>query len=313
MYSALNNLFRAYPRKDYSSEHAKAKEYKELCLNAGNVNVNDNLNGWNVIDRRIDQASNFRATAYQKDGKIVICYEGTNFKNIKDHGANLKMGILGKKTAQMQLALEYYREIKNKYPNMEIEVAGHSEGGSETSYVTLSTGCKGYAFNPYGLAKGILETLKENNPLYNESNIMNYCDPNDPVSKIRKLPGITFIVESDSNWFMSKTPLGSFYSHRLDNMGDVEKAVPINEYKNKHPEFLEEVNEMHFTDQNIIDLPLDVYDVFERKIDELIADNKVTTEKTAHQMALRGEIIFVQGYVRADGTQVKGYYRRLPA
>lgn len=297
-------------RVDYGQVQATAQEYKELCLNAGHVSKGANVGGWTVIKTEINTQNNFRATAYSKNGKIVICYEGTDAKSIKDHGANLKMG-LGMDSAQMKSALGFYDEIKNDYSGAQIDVAGHSEGGSEAMYVALSTGANAYTYNPYGLSDGLIKDAKGNNKTAREAKILNFRDPNDPISKMRKLIGYTFIVPSTAgNWIMSKTPLGWLRAHRLDNMGDIRKSVPVDIYKLLDDTFLDTVNEMHITDQNIIDMPTDIFSLFESEIDERLRNYQITDEQTAQQMALRGELVYVRGYQRRDGTIVKGYYRR---
>lgn len=317
-YSPLNlsthtqkNIPMPKPQK-ISFEHiqATAQEYKELCLNAGHVNKGANVGGWTVIKTEINTKNNFRATAYSKNGKIVICYEGTDAKSIKDHGANLKMG-LGIKTGQMESALKFYNDIKDNNTYSQIDVAGHSEGGSEAMYVALSTGANAYTYNPYGLSDGLIKDAKSKNNTMREANITNFRDPNDPISKMRKLIGNTFIVPSSSdNWIMSKTPLGWFRAHRLDNMGDITKSVPVDIYKLIDDTFLDNVDEMHITDQNIIDMSSEIFSLYENEINERLRNYQITDEQTAYKMSLQGELIYVRGYKRADGTSVSGYYRK---
>lgn len=295
---------------DNTQKHKTAEEYRHLCLNAGKIETGKSVGGWVAIDSRVDKKNNFRATAYQKEGKIVICYEGTNAKSIKDHGANLKM-MVGGPSGQMESALGYYSELEKKYPNSKIEVAGHSEGGSEAAYVALAKGAKAYTYNAYGLSnKSIKKAYEEGGTEKNIEKISNYRDPNDPVSKSRKLIGETFIVDNPQNWLMSKTPLGWFPSHRLDNMGDCSKATPIVTYKLRNPYFLDTIDEMHITKENIIDMPSDIFDFWGKEIDNRLANNLITDNETAGQMALSGDLIYVRGYQRDDGTKVSGYYRR---
>ena len=178
-------------------------------------------------------------------------------------------------------------------------------------YVALSAGANAYTYNPYGLSDELIEKANQNNKTAREAKILNFRDPNDPISKMRKLIGYTFIVPSTAgSWIMSKTPLGWLRAHRLDNMGDIRKSVPVDIYKLLDNTFLDTVNEMHITDQNIIDMPTDIFSLFESEIDERLRNYQRTDEQTAQQMALRGELVYVRGYQRRDDTIVKGYYRR---
>lgn len=307
--SPLNNTIEKM-RIDNTQKHKTAEEYRQLCLNAGKVEVGKNIGGWIAIDNTVDKETNFRATTYQKDGKFVICYEGTNPKSIKDQGANLKMAT-GGPSKQMEKALKYYTDLKDKYPNSTIDVAGHSEGGSEAAYVALAKGVKAYTYNAYGLSeKSINKAKEEAGSLYNENNITNYRDANDPISKLRKLTGETYIIENAQNWLMSKTPLGWLPSHRLDNMGSCLEALPIELYQIFNPYFLNTVDEMHITKENIIDMPSDIFNVFVDEIDDRLAHNGITDNYTAEKMSMYGDLIYVNGYQRQDGTEVKGYYRR---
>lgn len=98
-----------FPTKErFHPKGATAQEYKELCNQAGNVQKGQSVNGWKVIDHSGDK-SGFKGTAYEKNGKIVICYEGTNIKSAKDHKSNLEMG-LGGPSEQMKSATKNLEE-----------------------------------------------------------------------------------------------------------------------------------------------------------------------------------------------------------
>lgn len=312
-YSPLNLLTHVPLQNfNYSIIHDTAQEYRELYEHTRNKNDFPIKNNWRPIYSEKNKNNNFKATAYQhSSGKIVICYEGTDFLSRKDWGANLKMAI-GKESSQMKSALSFYDKVAYNNPGVVIDLAGHSEGGSEATYVALARGRRAYTFNAYGLSDEIVNSArKENGGEYGENKIFNYRDKHDPVSKSRKLIGETFIVPSvTDNWILTKTPLGSFWSHLINNMGNIRNAIPLNVYKLQDLTFLDTVNEMHITDQNIIDMPTDIFSLFESEIDERLRNYQITDEQTAQQMALRGELVYVRGYQRRDDTIVKGYYRR---
>lgn len=48
----------------------------------------------------------------------------------------------------------------------------------------------------------------------------------------------------------------------------------------------------------------------EKFIMQQVAEGKVMTEMQAKEQLEAGNLIWVSSYTRADGTEVKGYYRR---
>ncbi len=209
------------------ADHKQANIYKQLCSQADAVLKNKPKQkslpqGWSAATQRWDKKTNFKAVAYQNGNEIVIAFVGTDAKSIKDHGANLKM--INGVSAQMKMANEFYYEIKLKYPGANITLAGHSQGGTEATYVATKNNVKAVTFNTFGLDNDLVDKTKNYNDL-----ITNYRDPHDLVSKLKKNPGTTYIVDSPRNKFMRIIIFCIRQVHNINTMGDCETAVCITE------------------------------------------------------------------------------------
>ncbi len=291
--------------------HKKANEYKDLCNVAGDVfRVYDVKipNDYRVLDK-IDGQFNFKAVTFEKGDEIVICYLGTNPLSIKDHMTNGKMVISAEPTSQMESALNYCNDMRKKYPSYNFKVVGHSEGGSEATYVGLSTNLETYTFNAYGLHQKLVKKI--NNP-YTDDLVINYCDYNDPVSKLRKLVGKTYIVESNKIFIKKLNPLGSVAAHRIENFGDCTDAQLLEDYKKEHKWFIGNVDEIEITDLNLENMSTDLFRIYESEISQRLVKGEILKSSQAREKFLAGTLIKVSGYVRDDGTVVDGYYRRRP-
>lgn len=282
-----------------------ANEYKSLCAQANDMMKRPKGesagNGWVKVDSSPKTRSNFKAVLYQKGDQYAICFVGTDKFSAKDHGANLKMGITGD-SKQIQNAKEFAQKMKKDYgltPQNTVSI-GHSEGGTEATYVGLENGLQTITFNAYGVHKSKLPKDADLNL------VINYRDAHDPVSKMHANVGTTYITPSTQNGFMAKTPFGSIQSHGINNMGDCDNAIPLQEYKKQNPWFLDKISDAEITRENIAQMDSDVFSVYEPEIDNRMHNNEI---HTSAQLALGGSI-YVDGYTRSDGTKVSGYYRR---
>lgn len=286
-----------------------ANEYKSLCEQADEMSKKTNKgettdNGWYVVDNKRDPKSNFKGVLYEKNGQYALCFVGTDKFSIKDHGANLKMGLTGK-SKQIENAKAFAKNMKEEYnlpPHNTVSI-GHSEGGTEATHVGVENGLKTITFNAFGVKKKELPQGVDYNEL-----VINYRDPHDPVSKMHANVGTTYIVPSTQNRFMSTTPFGSVQSHGIKNMGDCENAQPVEEFKKYNPLFLDKVSDAEITREDIGEMDPELFSVYEPEIDERMMNNQV--HSSANQAMMNGSV-YVEGYTRSDGTQVKGYYRRL--
>ena len=223
---------------DFEDLHKKANEYKILCEIAGRA-MNAGAGAkvykqWMKVDGFYEPKTNFKGLLYFDGKEYVICYLGTDSKSIKDHIENLVMGVFGK-SLQMRLANFYYKKCKEKYGfyNDRLTLVGHSEGGTEAAYTGIKNRVRTVTFNAFGLSRRLYDAKADYSNL-----ITNYRDASDLVSKLRETPGRTFVVPSKTNQCFVKRIFGSIKSHKLENFGDCCEAVPVKEYMELHPFFI---------------------------------------------------------------------------
>lgn len=292
--------------------HAHANDYRDLCNLAGDVLKHRPVKlpkGYEVLDTKRDKF-HFKSVVYKNNDEIVICYLGTEKFSIKDHSTNLKMYLSGKPTKQMELALNLCEEIMKNNPSSKVRVIGHSEGGSEALYVGLSKNLPTVTFNAYGLNPKLVENLNNDNI---DKLVVNYRDPNDPVSKLRTPQGKSYIVDSPHKYLTEKiNPFGNLSAHKISNFGDCNNAIPLEKYKNENKSFIDKIGDVEITDKDIANMPSDLYIIYDEEISSRLAKGKILKESQAQELAFKGNLVKVSSYTRADGVHVDGYYRRLP-
>lgn len=273
-------------------------EYKYLSAQVGRMarmpkgtKLDD---GWVLVQPKYDQRSNFKGALFEKDGQYALAFAGTDAKNVKDWGANLKMILTGS-NKQTDIAKEFADEMINKYNlNSENTVStGTSEGGHEATHVGIEKGLPTYTFNAFGVRKKEQEGKNYN--------VVNYRDPHDPVSKLKRNVGETYIVPSTQGWFKGKTPFGSINAHRIQNMGDIEQAIPVEEYKKRHPMFLDGISDAEITREDIAMMEPELFSVYEKEIDERLKNNQIRSNAEIEELLRKMGLI----------SQRNGYYRRL--
>jgi hypothetical protein len=104
--------------------------------------------GW----ERDDSLSNKNYTTYTKGGKSVIAYRGTDLKNPKtrwdDLGTDLLLTIgLADSASRFKNAKKVADRAVQKYGENNVNLVGHSLGGSQSAWVSRKTGLKGTGFN----------------------------------------------------------------------------------------------------------------------------------------------------------------------
>lgn len=292
--------------------HKHANDYRDLCNLAGDVLKKRPVKLPKDYEVLFDRQGNFnfKSVVYKNNDEIVICYLGTEKFSIKDHGTNAKMMISGEPTKQMEEALNLCDDIMKNNPSSKVRVIGHSEGGSEALYVGLSRNLPTVTFNAYGLNPKLLKAI--NNPNADKL-VVNYRDPNDPVSKNRNPQGKSYIVENPQRSFYDKiNPFGILSAHKISNFGDCNNAIPVDIYKKEHKFFIDNISEVEITDKDIANMSLDLYNIYDEEISSRLSKGQILKEHQAKELTLRGNLVKVSSYTRADGTHVDGYYRRLP-
>ena len=292
--------------------HKHANDYRDLCNLAGDVLKKRPVKlpkDYEVLYAKQDKF-NFKSVVYKNNDEIVICYLGTEKFSVKDHSTNAKMILSGEPTKQMELALNLCKKIMDDNPSSKVRVIGHSEGGSEALYVGLTRNLPTVTFNAYGLNPKLVKEI--NNPNADKL-VINYRDPNDPVSKARKPQGKSYIVENPQKSFYEKiNPFGTLSAHKISNFGDCNNAIPVEDYKKENKSFIDNISEVEITDKDIANMSLDLYNIYEEEISSRLSKGQILKENQAQDLALRGNLIKVSSYTKADGTHVDGYYRRLP-
>ncbi|MDD3238126.1 MAG: hypothetical protein PHV37_08540 [Candidatus Gastranaerophilales bacterium] len=297
-------------------KHQKAEDYKSLCLITSDVAQGKKVNlpdGWVLRDTRYIRESNFKAATFQNGKDFVSCFAGTDPKNIKDQGANLKMGVLEKPSKQMKEAIKYLQYIKEKVPFVSNLIsAGHSEGGTESIVSSLVCDVQSVTFNAFMPSFNLLQNVADSeHKNLNTSLVTNYRDPLDPVSKLKNPDvGTTYIVENNWHKMMATSPFGYKKAHALKNMGNCQNAILKNEYKEINPRFMDKILNVQFTHSDVKDISdAGLFDTYESELMSRLQNNNIVPDDFARMQAFSGDLIYVDGYVRADGTEVRGYFR----
>lgn len=113
--------------------------------------------GWTEFFHRPNNGqvitSGFEASAFQSSSNpnnIVISYAGTYPSDTSltgDWANNLALGFLGKLSAQMIQAADYYMDVKAANPNAQIIFTGHSLGGGLASLMAVFFNQPAITFN----------------------------------------------------------------------------------------------------------------------------------------------------------------------
>lgn len=137
---------------------------------------NSTPGGYWSLDSIDNPKSGFHAEVFTNGKDIIIAYRGTNWLIGIDGRNDIAMSR-GRIPAQATEALQVYDAIKEKYPNIDITVVGHSLGGSLAQIVSAIRGCVAVTFNAYGTKNMFKSGIK-----LNEANITNYVNENDTVA-----------------------------------------------------------------------------------------------------------------------------------
>lgn len=219
--------------------HANAELCRQLCLISDKIILKNEyktgqtvFKNYKLLKKVHDKKTNFKTAAFKKNDEIIVCFVGTDPKNLKDNITNLKMGF-GKVTKQMKQAKNFVKKIQFEHPKCKLITTGHSEGGSEALYTGLSFGIQVFSYNAFFLSDKIKNQALKNNRNKNfEFLINNYRTPKDLVSKLfYKDIGNTYIVEN----------IKSRHAHALINMANCKTSIPIEIYKKEHPDFTDKI------------------------------------------------------------------------
>ena len=158
----------------------------------------------------------------EKD-RVVVIFRGTNNLISPDTKNDFFM-VLNKIPEQLTDALNFYDDVKSKFPNKKIDVTGHSLGGSLAQYVAIMRNVnEAVCFCPVGIGPSMENYLSKYGSKTSPLKIINYNTPNDIWTKSfrNKLFGTNYSVEAlDKDGDM----------HSLENMKPLSNRK--NTYKN---------------------------------------------------------------------------------
>ena len=148
------------------------------------------LNGWNQFDSQ-SADNGFHAKAFEKDGKVVIAFRGS------DDGGDLRVDhqmLSGRLPDQFADATQFVERVKRSHPDAEIIVTGHSLGGA-LSELTASkfADIKGITFDAVG-TEGLVSGHRQHG-LQDNGNTLNYVVRDDIISNAHKHVGTTVVVD----------------------------------------------------------------------------------------------------------------------
>lgn len=141
----------------------------------------------------------FSAVVYRDGNNVVISFRGTDTKPLKEGGKDFDDDYTMAKQylpQQYEDAKALLREIESNpdLRNCNITLTGHSLGGSLAQMLGALYGYKTVTFNAYG-TKDILDNY---NLKYNDKNIINYSNKQDPITMSNSKNQIGTVYEMES-------------------------------------------------------------------------------------------------------------------
>lgn len=302
-------------------------EMKALSLGVYKDNKNSIPKDWVRFSERDNESTGFHAETFYKKGAVVISFRGTDdYKDLFENDF-LQMGR-NKLPNQYVDAINYYNEIQKTFPSSKIVFTGHSLGGSLAQLMGNLTGNETVTFNAYGVGN----LLNGNINYENSKNIRNYGNINDLVFMMNfdNQLGHTQVINSsfDDDFYLTKGYNGSYpqgghdlVHHKIEHMGNLENSASY-----VSPEEIESMilfggvnldidlrnldTERIITNEEIKQMSNEEFSQNENFINQQLMAGNIMTEMQAKEQLKAGNLIWVNSYTRADGTEVKGYYRR---
>ena len=173
-----------------SDEIQRHESYKQYAQNVYHFNSKKIPQGTKVLAEFENTKTGFYANVLQENNRIVIVYKGSDdiIKNTNDARKDWKndanMALLKRIPEQTKDALEVYDRVKKTFPNVQIDVVGHSLGGSLAQYVAIMRNVnEAVCFNPVGIGKSMDDYLSNYGSKTPENKVINYNNPDDGLTK----------------------------------------------------------------------------------------------------------------------------------
>lgn len=263
--------------------------YRQALIDAYHLSLKAMKAKYNVVNYDSDIRNGFKSYAIKANQTIIFVTIGTN--SLQDLGSDLKL-LFGKIPSHaIELKIFIQDTMQNPFfKNYKIELCGHSLGGSAntivaTKYLHVNEVIN---FNPFGTKEIIgSEILKY--PLTSLNKIINYCNLDDDIAtyKLSNQVGICYTIytekQHNAHWIDNILPLST---RQQFNQNDKTLETRIRQRQKK----LKEIK------NNVIQK---VRNNFSTGYASNVSSSVKKCAGTYH----------VNGYKRADGTEVSDYYR----
>ena len=197
--STMRNMAKG-AEKGVRQEHAN-----QLAITAAGYEYRDHMDKGAPSIPNLNVDTGFlgdrRAIVYthENNDDVFITYNGTEPTNASDLLADGYI-LTGNESSsgRFQYAERLYNDVKNKYPDKNIHLTGHSLGGQEAAYV----GCKNKVASVTTFNRGSNPLASDVNNKNCTSNVTNYKTRSDPISTgPYALPNQKLIVLQGSGGF----------------------------------------------------------------------------------------------------------------
>ena len=113
-----------------TNEIQRHERYKQYAQKVYRFNSKNFPQGTKVLVEFENTKTGFYANVLQENNRIVIVYKGTDKKIDGDYKNDVNMALMKRILEQTKDALDVYDRVKQAFPDAQIDVVGHSLGGS---------------------------------------------------------------------------------------------------------------------------------------------------------------------------------------
>jgi hypothetical protein len=318
-------------------------EHKQTLDLLDGVQHNKDVRGWSTLHEfdNVSQNKSFTSKVYKQGNKIVIALAGST--EINDASDDLAI-LFGQRPPQYNDAKLLYEKVKAKYPNADIESTGYSLGGTLSNLLSHHTGIKSTALAPIG-SKSIAEKDHIEFP-YGDSNIKTYGRESDIAfnfNKFRQSGEVNLLPDTQEIPYKEWPAQHLLHNYTIYDFLQAQQYVPtpqdITDFTTSPYNTLAEQlglkslnmtipnqQSKYFGYRNPLTGSNQIYtreDVGNMSPAEFASNEKEIDAQTqafngtmpteqelqSETTTLFGGVIYVNSYVRADGTKVRGYYR----
>ncbi len=289
-------LFGNISKKEYNMEDEISRHtlYKELCK----LSYNDKKmqNEFDVVDTI--NRDGYNAYCVRIGNNIIIVSRGTEI----DDGFDLQNDVamkFNKIPHQLHQALLFFDKQQCIFKNKEINVIGHSLGGTIAEHVGIMRKCKEVvAFNPYGNTNTMEKYILKYGIRTPVNKIINYCMSGDVISNVNISNNIGRIYKLENS---------TIHKHLLEFFPNLSSRILI--------QYTREIHTNNNLKYRILKKLEDVFDINVEKDDYKFFRKYGKHKPITMKSSINNEIdkcigtYHVNGYKRKDGTIVSDYER----